>query len=75
MEKRFVNVKMNSGEKIEGLLVAENRYYIYVEVTNNYSEWELSEIGRLMGKKYADFLRSHPIEVLTLPKDGIVEMN
>lgn len=75
MEKRFVNVKMISGEKIEGLLVDENRYYIYVEVTNNYSEGDLSEIARLMGKKYADFIRSHPIEVLTLPKDGIAEMN
>ena len=75
MEKRFVNVKMISGEKIEGLLVDENRYYIYVQVISNTTEEELNEIERLMGKKYADFIRSQSTQVLTLPKSEIVEMN
>ena len=75
MEKRFVNVKMISGEKIEGLLVDENKYYIYVQVSMNTTEEELNEIERLMGKRYADFIRSQSIQTLKLPKDEIVEMN
>ena len=75
MNKRFVKVKMISGEKIEGLLVDDNRYYIYVQVISNTTEEELNEIERLMGKKYADFIRSQSTQVLTLPKSEIVEMN
>lgn len=75
MNKRFVNVKMISGEKIEGLLVDENRYYIYVQVISNTTEEELNEIEKLMGKKYADFIRSQSIQTLTLPRNEIIEMN
>jgi hypothetical protein len=74
MEMRFVKVKMISGEKIEGLLVNEDKYHIYVQTTTNATEEELAEVERLMGKKYADFIRANPTQVLKLPKDEVVEV-
>lgn len=71
----FVKVKMISGEKIEGLLIDEDKYHIYVKTTMNPTKEELDELERVMGKKYADFIRSHLTQVIKLPRNEIVEID
>lgn len=74
MGTRFVKVKMISGEKIEGVLIDEDKYHIYVQTTMNPTKEELDELERVMGKEYADFIRSHLTQTLKLPKDEVVEV-